>query len=215
MLAAVALNTLAVTAAHAQQPVKAPTVYFLEEADGTQWCAYRDEAKWHAKMDKTPATIFGTLTYVHDLPSRFDLAETDGAGEWAVNDHYLFDAKGQIVRLTRLTNTRATDMSVAQTFTIGDAGVRETAASAKQLSTGKPVAQLVSTPPRVPVATSTRMLPFAVLLGHTGLRTSERFCVPARGAAAPLVKTPALTPNPPAGPDNGLPAAPTPTNPPQ
>lgn len=120
----------------------------------------------------------GTLIYLDDHLSQVDVTETDESGDWTVYDHYFFDERGQIVKLTRLLNVVPGDRSVSQTFSIGHGTATKIASSEKRLSNGKPV----TSPggdwlPDVTIETKPKMFPFAALLSCPGLRSSPRCCV--------------------------------------
>src|SRR5690348_1708228 len=134
---AIIWSGLMLLCAHGIAQKKASKVFFLKNSETNQWCAFNKEAKWNATAQHTCAMTVGTLGYSKDHLSQIDVTETDQSGDWTVYDRYFLDARGRIVKLSRLVNVLPGDWSVLQTFSISDAKARKIGTTMKQLSTGK------------------------------------------------------------------------------
>lgn len=157
---------------------QASKLFLLADSSNNQWCSYIAESAWKIRVRQVGAVSVGTVAYSNGHLSQIDLTETDESGDWTVYDHYFFDERGRIVRLSRLLNVLPGDRSVSQSFSISNGKATKIATSEKQLSTGKPVTSPTADWfPDVSIQTATKMFPFSALLNRPGLRTSPTSCV--------------------------------------
>ncbi|MGH9474007.1 MAG: hypothetical protein ACRD2F_03940 [Terriglobales bacterium] len=182
-MAALACTLLLIPPTDASGQAKATKKVFLVENRGRdRWCAYNKESAWRAAVNRAEALTVGVLIYAGRQLRRIDVTETDESGDWTAYDHYLLNGRGEITRLYRMINILPGNRSVSQTYLINDGKAKKTAATEKQLSSGKP---LISAKPvwlpKVPIRTRLGMFPFSSLLGRPGLTTASKSCAPIPG----------------------------------
>jgi hypothetical protein len=168
---------------------KTSRVFFLEDTVKHQWCAFTSETIWKEAVQEVEALTVGTLIYSDEHLMQIDVTETDESGDWTVYDHYRLDDREQLKKLSRTINVLPGDRSVVQTFVIHDGKTDTIKTVATQLSTENPLNSAKPIwMPELPIATSTRMFPFAVLFEAPSLRIHAKSCLEATSAIAPVSK---------------------------
>lgn len=157
---------------------KASKLFFLEDTENGQWCAFDKEPAWNKSVQATEAMTVGALTYVNGHLSRIDVTEAGESGDWIVYDNYFIDEKGLVTRLSRLINTLPDDRSVSQEFLIHKGTPIKTKVSERELGSGKLLTP--SEPawlPDIPIRTELQQFPFSGLVARPDMDANGRACI--------------------------------------
>ncbi len=150
-------------------------IYFLKDDMHAQWCAYASETRFKAQVQSLRAMIVGQVDYTNGHASALHITEADETGDWAVNDDYALDGRGNIRALKRMINIIPEDTSEQQLFIVKDGRAIPQGGSSRELRSGKPTQKRVDWFQPPPVITSLKALPFS------GLVTSKQQTVWSKG----------------------------------
>ncbi len=144
-------------------------LYVLHNSyDDEQWCAYRDLDTFKAEVQRRRAPEEATLTFTGGALATVNLHSVDETGDWAADETYRLDGKGNPVALTRIIRMRDGDVHESWFIKNGEA--------VKQPSTQP--AQKFEFVPEPPVITDLKVFPFWPLVrdGRRKILSSGMAC---------------------------------------
>lgn len=163
-------------------------LFFLQDVQHKQWCAYESEPVWTSEVKRLGADSVATVDYADDRVSNIALSQQDETGDWMVSDHYAVNHKGELRKLKRIINILPGDRSEEELYMIADGKAKKQTHISRKLSTGKTLrAPEEVWLPQVPIVTRLQDFPFAALARDTrpDLWPESRKCISPKTSSSP------------------------------
>jgi hypothetical protein len=149
-------------------------IYFTENKETSQWCAYDNESNYNADLEAADAVRIGQFIRIGGRIGKILFTQEDNAGDWTVMDIYFLDPKGEPEKLDRLINVQSEDRSVREIYVFRSGKALRQSRVVRSLAKGGVVPLSGASIPRLAVVSRKEDFEFLALLKLVGADASER-----------------------------------------